>query len=426
MDDLSKRMAALSPEQRELLELRLKKRGLEPSSVLDSARSPEAAIRSAAIPAGAWGPAVLENKNVAKGMRFSLFFFSDEGSTAQQDKYRLVIETAKFADEHGFAAVWTPERHFQDFGGLYPNPVVLAAALAMITSRISIRAGSVALPLHNPIRVAEDWSVVDNLSGGRVGISFASGWHPVDFVLAPENYERRKAVMYESIEMIRTLWAGESVTVRGVDGGDVAVRILPRPVQRDLPIWVTSAGSNETWLKAAEIDANVLTNLPPGMHTFEELAEKIEMYRAARAQHGHDPDSGQVAVMLHTFLGADFDVVKEQVRAPLCDYLRTYLDQIRNLMTAQMHIHPEQATDEDEDTIIAFVFERYFHMSSLLGTPDKCADLVDRLQAIGVDEIACLMDFGLTADAVVESLPFLSMLKARYDRRLDKVSRDTF
>src|SRR5207249_7412894 len=130
-----------------------------------------------------------------------------------------------------------------------------------------------------------------------------------------------------------------------------------------------------------------------------------------RAQHGHDPDSGQVAVMLHTFLGADLDVVKEQVRAPLCDYLRTYLDQFRNLTASQMHIRPEQATDEDEDTIIAFVFERYFHMSSLLGTVDKCADLVDRLQAIGVDEIACLVDFGLAADAVLESLPFLSMLK---------------
>src|SRR6185369_2335392 len=95
----------------------------------------------------------------ASEVKFSLLFFSDDGSKETDDKYRLLFEAAKYADEHGFAAIWIPERHFQDFGGLYPNPATLAAALAMVTRRIQLRAGSVALPLHNPIRVAEEWSV---------------------------------------------------------------------------------------------------------------------------------------------------------------------------------------------------------------------------------------------------------------------------
>ena len=70
---------------------------------------------------------------------------------------------------NGFKAVWTPERHFHAFGGLYPNPAVTSAAVAAITTRVRVRAGSVVLPLHNPIRVAEEWAVVDNLSQGRVG-----------------------------------------------------------------------------------------------------------------------------------------------------------------------------------------------------------------------------------------------------------------
>ena len=86
------------------------------------------------------------------------------GTIGRRDRYRLLLEGARFADRHGFAAVWTPERHFHAFGGLYPNPAVTGAALAAITERIGIRAGSVVLPLHNPIRVAEEWSVVDNLS----------------------------------------------------------------------------------------------------------------------------------------------------------------------------------------------------------------------------------------------------------------------
>src|SRR5947207_2107346 len=86
------------------------------------------------------------------------------------------VRTARFADEHGFAAVWTPERHFHPFGGVYPSPAVTGAAVAAVTSRVGVRAGSVVGPLHSPVQIAEEWAVVDNLSGGRAGVSFASGW----------------------------------------------------------------------------------------------------------------------------------------------------------------------------------------------------------------------------------------------------------
>jgi acyl-CoA synthetase (AMP-forming)/AMP-acid ligase II len=71
-----------------------------------------------------------------KPMAFSLFYFASDDQAAANDKYRLLIEGAKFADQNGFAAVWTPERHFHSFGGLYPNPAVTSAALATITERI--------------------------------------------------------------------------------------------------------------------------------------------------------------------------------------------------------------------------------------------------------------------------------------------------
>jgi acyl-CoA synthetase (AMP-forming)/AMP-acid ligase II len=106
---------------------------------------------------------------------FSLFYFASDASQ-DGDKYRLLLDGARFGDENGFCAVWTPERHFHAFGGIYPNPSVISAAIAATTKNIGIRAGSCVLPLHHPVRVAEEWSVVDNLSGGRVGISFAAGW----------------------------------------------------------------------------------------------------------------------------------------------------------------------------------------------------------------------------------------------------------
>ena len=70
-------------------------------------------------------------------------------ASTQQNKYRLLLEGARFADQNGFVAVWTPERHFHAFGGLFPNPAVTSAAIAAITEKIGIRAGSVVSPLHS-------------------------------------------------------------------------------------------------------------------------------------------------------------------------------------------------------------------------------------------------------------------------------------
>ena len=144
-------------------------------------------------------------------MDFSLFYWGNDGG-AGRGKYGLLLEGARFADAHGFAAVWTPERHFHAFGGPYPNPSVTGAAVAAVTRNLSVRAGSCVAPLHHVARIAEEWAVVDNLSGGRAGLSFASGWQPNDFVLRPENTPpANKAAMYEAIDQLRRLWRGEAV-----------------------------------------------------------------------------------------------------------------------------------------------------------------------------------------------------------------------
>ena len=114
-------------------------------------------------------------------------------------------------------------------GGLYPNPSVTSAALATVTERIQIRAGSVVLPLHDPLLVAEEWAVVDNLSHGRAAVSFASGWQPNDFVIAPQNYATRKEVMRRGIEIVRGLWRGEKVLRRDGNGTQIEVGILRVP-----------------------------------------------------------------------------------------------------------------------------------------------------------------------------------------------------
>ena len=102
----------------------------------------------------------------ARAMQFSLYFFGHYPPEYHKEKYQLILDSAKFADAHGFTAIWLPERHFHAHGGFSPNPSVLAAALARETQQLQLRGGSVVLPLHHPVRVAEEWALVDNLSQG--------------------------------------------------------------------------------------------------------------------------------------------------------------------------------------------------------------------------------------------------------------------
>jgi natural product biosynthesis luciferase-like monooxygenase protein/FkbM family methyltransferase len=349
-------------------------------------------------------------------MAFSLFYFASDDDEASADKYRLLIEGAKFADRHGFAAVWTPERHFHAFGGLYPNPSVTSAAIATITEQIQIRAGSVVMPLHSPIRVAEEWSVVDNLSQGRVGVSFASGWHSDDFVFAPHEYARRKEAMLSGIEIVRKLWRGEAVAFQGGAGNDVEVKISPRPVQRELPFWITAAGSPETFQMAGEVGANLLTHLLG--QSLEELSEKIEIYRRAWREHHPQQGEGHVSLMLHTFVGADAASVREKVRQPFINYLRSSFGLIKNLARSLgQDIEGENFTEDDMQALLSHAFDRYFETSGLFGTPESCLRIVERLKAIGVDEVACLVDFGVDFESVMSSLNYLSAVKEQSNRK---------
>jgi natural product biosynthesis luciferase-like monooxygenase protein len=341
-------------------------------------------------------------------MDFSLFFFAD--SAPGDTEYDLLLESARFADANGLTAVWTPERHFHSFGGRYPNPAVIGAALATVTKRIGIRAGSVVAPLHNPIRIAEEWAAVDNLSGGRAGVSFASGWHATDFVLRPETFRDRKNVMVEAVETVRRLWRGEEVEFAGVDGEPRRVRVFPTPVQREVPVWITSGGSVETFRIAGRLGAGVLTHQLGQTH--EALAGNIAAYREElAAAHGADA-RGHVVVMLHTMIGEDRDEVREVVREPFSDYLRSAFDLIaRDPAAGGGGFDPARMSDADKEFLVARSFDRYFSTAGLFGTVSDGVEVVRRMTAIGVDEIACLIDFGVPQEKVLGSLGHVGELR---------------
>lgn len=357
------------------------------------------------------------------GMNFSLFFWGNDDGVGR-DKYTLLLDGARFADDNGFQAVWTPERHFHAFGGLYPNPSVTGAAVAAVTRNIAVRAGSVVAPLHHPARIAEEWAVIDNLTNGRTGLAIASGWHPDDFVLRPENAPpKNKEAVFDAIRDLRRLWSGQPLEMTRADGTKIEKLTQPRPVSKDLELWLTIAGNPDAWRQAGEAGVNVLTHLLG--QSMEDVAERIAMYHEALRASGRDPKDFKVTLMLHTCLAETREAAMDIAREPMKAYLKAAADLIKQYAWAfpafKRPAGAETARDldlsdlgEDEmDDILEFAFLRYFEKSGLFGTVDDALGRVAELKAMGVSELACLIDYGIPRQQVMESLEHVATVRAR-------------
>ncbi len=373
------------------------------------------------IPAMAWNTAATRETAPAPpkpperpAPDFSVYFFGDYPREEERDggRYDVLLETARFADEHGFHALWMPERHFHSFGGLFPNPAVLASALARETSRIRLNAGSVVMPLHDPVRVAEEWSMVDNLSGGRVGIGCASGWNAGDFVFFPERFGRHKELMYEQVEQVRSLWRGEAVR-RLTGDGEREVRLFPKPVQGLPPMYTAVVGNPASYELAAEHDLGIVTNLMA--QSVEKLAENIALYRRTRAAHGLDPDAGRVAVMLHTYVGPDDETARAEAFEPLSRYMRSSLSIFGSVTNSLgYNVDLDALSEDDLDVLFRRAYDRYCDSRALIGSAATAASVVDAVRAAGADEVIALVDFGVEPSALRGGLTHLDTLRRRY------------
>ncbi|UTH76429.1 MupA/Atu3671 family FMN-dependent luciferase-like monooxygenase [Chromobacterium sp. IIBBL 290-4] len=342
----------------------------------------------------------------SRRMAFSLLFFSDvRQDIGAAEKYRFTRDLTLFGDREGFSAVYFPERHFHEFGAIYPNSAVMAAHLIPQTTSIRFRTAGISLPLHHPAEIVEWWAMNDVLSGGRVDLGFGSGWNKQDFIFAPNNFDNRRSVMLERLEQVRRLWAGEKLTFIGPGGTPVEVATYPRPLQKHLNIWILVAKSEEAFIEAGRDGYNVFTMLYG--NDLESLRHKIHLYREARREAGHDPHAGVVSLMLHTLIGADRESVRSLVEAPFTEYVQSSLGaHLKERTNAD-----GRAFDEGEQRqILEYAVERYYETGALFGSVSDGRRVVDHALDVGVNEIACLMDFGVDYATVLQSLPYLKKL----------------
>ena len=149
-----------------------------------------------------------------------------------------VIAEAQLAESVGFDSCFFGEHH-QDKDGFLPSPLIVATAVAARTRTLRVGTSVILLPLHHPVRLAEDVITLDLVSKGRLVVGVGIGYQPADFDAYAVPMDERRARFEESFEILRLAFAGESFSFRGKHYAFDDVRITPRPYQTSgPPLWI--------------------------------------------------------------------------------------------------------------------------------------------------------------------------------------------
>ncbi|HZQ35374.1 MAG TPA: LLM class flavin-dependent oxidoreductase [Dehalococcoidia bacterium] len=217
--------------------------------------------------------------------------------------YAETLEQIRTVDTLGFDSVWVTEHHQIDDGYL-PSVLPAAAAIAAVTQRVRIGTCVLLLPLHHPLRVAEDGAIVDVVSNGRFIFGAGLGYKLDEFAAYGIDRRQRPSRMDESLEIISRAWTEEQFDFHGRRFDLKDVRLTPKPVQRPRPpIWL--AGRAEPALRRAVRygDGVIAVGAP----------ELIQQYRALLAAAGKDPRQATVAVLRSVVLGDDPGRTAEEI-----------------------------------------------------------------------------------------------------------------
>ena len=288
--------------------------------------------------------------------------------------YEEMLEHAALAEEVGFDAFFLTEHHFW-YDGYCPSLLPALGAVARRTHRIGIGTGALLLPLHDPLRVAEDAAVVDVLSGGRLILGFGLGYRPEEFDGLRTQKRTRGDRAVEEIQIIRKAFGEEAFSHVGAHYRYENVRLVPRPVQRPHPpIWFAAGTALATARRAGRAGL-------PYWHatatTLDMVANRIEEYRRAASEAGFPPEAQRVA------LTRDICIAETQAEAEQImwqERVATYEEQLVGFG----FILDEQGRPLSELSRDLPVFDRILR-SLIVGTPDRVITEIQRYVPLGID-----------------------------------------
>jgi alkanesulfonate monooxygenase SsuD/methylene tetrahydromethanopterin reductase-like flavin-dependent oxidoreductase (luciferase family) len=275
------------------------------------------------------------------------------------ERLERVVETAVLAERLGFDSYAVGERHAGEF--VSSAPTVLLGAIAQATSRILLSTGVTVLSLLDPVRVAEDYATVDQLSGGRLEIVIGKGNEDKHFPMFGLELAKQYEYLTENYELLRRLLREEGVSWTGTHRPDLhGVTTHPRPFARPFRVWHGSATSTAAVDLAAKWGDPIVT--ANALQPRENYLVLIDRYREQLAAHGHDPAVGYVGSGSGGLFLADTDTAA--------------IDQYRPIyegFAAKMRAAHAGDTRPGKATSFATIEEAVAHGPALVGTPERVA-----------------------------------------------------
>ena len=237
-------------------------------------------------------------------MKFSLSLpvLRDETS---RDPFAQTFELAQEAEQAGFDTATIGHHHFMP--GNASDPLTFLAAVAVRTSTLRVGTGIFQLPVHNPIRVAEQVATIDQLSGGRISLGVGLGWWATEYEVQGSVFKERGARMEEALTILRLVWENENTSFDGRFWSFPELTVYPRPVQRPHPLlWV--AGVADVAIERAARLGDAWLCGP--VQSITKAQSCLEVYRAACAEAGRGDDW---VLRRYAWLGSDGKQVREEV-----------------------------------------------------------------------------------------------------------------
>lgn len=292
--------------------------------------------------------------------------------------YGKWIDQVTLAEELGFDCAWFTEHHFGRFGGMLPSPQLLIAALAQRTHRIRLGTAVVLLPMHHPLRIAEETAMLDILSNGRLNVGVGRGMASqpyrvfgTDPALAQEKLEEQVEILLRAWTSAPFCWEGKHYEFPD------PITLRPQPLQRPHPpLWMpaNSDTSHSRWIGRHGINLMTL----PWLQGFEVTRRVIAEYRAGLREGGYAEDRCQVLSYLPAYVGETPALARAESEA--------YWDGFR------------EVTDEDRGAPApnAVPYEALVADNRLIfGDPDLCRRHIRRIQdELQVDRLALMFHFG--------------------------------
>ncbi|MGZ8490066.1 MAG: LLM class flavin-dependent oxidoreductase [Candidatus Binatia bacterium] len=310
-------------------------------------------------------------------MKFGIFIFGDnhpELGRSNQKYYDEVLTMAEWAEELGFDSFWLGEHHLYWYGTCV-SPPMLIAALGQRTNRIRLGPAIAVPSFHNPLIVAEEYALADNLCNGRLEFALGSGFSPVEFEQFGMSMEEAKEKFWESTEIIFKAWSQEKFSHHGKHYNFDNISLYMQPLQKPMPPTWLAASSDETLIKAGQMGLPMMGIPFARSQNLADVKAKNDLYANSFAQAGHS-GKPNIMVAMHFYL--------HQNEQAAVAGARPYFE--RAISFHKTHRRPGSKIPQFDNI-------KQEHLA-LFTTPQDTVAILREYEKIGVTHVIAMVNFG--------------------------------